>query len=817
MSERDNGQPDPNSRNGNSPDAAGEQPLSTERLAAQAERSVLNACLDEVLGGVTPPDLAPQILARIAQSQANGVELKNGNGLASSVDRAINGSSLNQHSVNSSLNGVSQPAAGGNRQNGYEQVQAAKSDSTNGSSGRHRSAPATKNPATANPQEGGTSSRRGWIVVIAASAACLLLAFLTYLNWQSVFGDQRLPGDNVANQNPSDQNGGNQAEQGGAQDADRGRGSNQQNLADNGSSLPGGTPADRNGTELANGSEPDRPLPRDAGGTANDRNSVIPTVPVRPVSAVVSAIDASLARRWQEEDVTPAAWATDAEWCRRVYLDVLGRIPTVDESVEFVTSSDATKKEQLVDRLLYASEYQTELADHWANVWTNVLIGREGGTEPRSVVSREGLHQYLAEAIGQNKPYDQMVMDLVTATGTNRPGTPGFNGAVNFLLDNMDHDATSATAKTAQIFLARQIQCAQCHNHPFYDEPQRQFWELNAFFRQARVVPAGGRRNGQAGEANAQARRGLARLVDRDFRGEGNRNPAEAEIYYERANGLLEMAFPKFLDGTAIDPAGQLAAVNRRQELASMIVASPWMSEAIVNRMWGYFLGVGFARPLDDLGPHQNISHPELLQELAGEFRANGHDLRKLMKWIVLSQPYSLSSEVPASDAAKDQPYLAGGPLFSRFYSRQLSPEAVYDSLLVAAGQHGARDTAAQDRQRQLWLGQFTLELENDENREVDLFDGAIPQALEMWNGELTSKALSLQDQGMLASIAGSEMSDPEKIKHLFLSALSREPTAAEMRLVRGMLREAGSAGLPQVLQDVYWSLLNSSEFILQH
>src|SRR6185503_8758799 len=112
-------------------------------------------------------------------------------------------------------------------------------------------------------------------------------------------------------------------------------------------------------------------------------------------------------------------------------------------------------------------------ARHWATIWTNLLIGRSGGTQPGSLVNREGLEQYLRRALVHNKPYNKTVFELLSADGSNTPGTADFNGAVNFLLDNLQENATTATAKTAQLFLGQQIQCTQCHNHPFNNEWQQ--------------------------------------------------------------------------------------------------------------------------------------------------------------------------------------------------------------------------------------------------------------------------------------------------------------------------------------------------------
>jgi len=203
---------------------------------------------------------------------------------------------------------------------------------------------------------------------------------------------------------------------------------------------------------------------------------------------VVAYIDALIRRQWEDSDVAPSPKAADWEWCRRVYLDVLGRIPTADETNTFTRASAKTKRQDLLTRMLDSDEYVEQYARNWTTIWTNVLIGRSGGTEQNSLISREGLQQYLRRSFLRNKPYDQMAQELVGADGSNTPGTEGFNGAVNFVLHNLDENAAPATAKTARIFLGMQVQCTQCHNHPFNETKQNQFWELNAFFRQARPV-----------------------------------------------------------------------------------------------------------------------------------------------------------------------------------------------------------------------------------------------------------------------------------------------------------------------------------------
>ena len=378
-------------------------------------------------------------------------------------------------------------------------------------------------------------------------------------------------------------------------------------------------------------------------GTAADEHFGIPQV---------KYVNEQIAAGWADAGLQPAAPATDGEWCRRVHLDVIGRIPTTAELQRFLSDSSPGKRPALVARLL-GDEYVDEYARNWTDVWTTVLIGRDVANER---VSRPGMRQYLRRAFSKNIPYDRFMEELVTATGANanRKDVDGFNGATNFLSGKLEEmgvaNAVQATAKTAQIFLGLQVQCTQCHNHPFNKGKQNQFWEMNAFFRQTRALRRfDGSRDVQWVE-----------LVDEDWAGEGG-NPEEAELYYELRNGLMKVAYPVFVDGTEISKSGYLPGtmedgtpfgVHRRRELAKLIKASPLFSKAIVNRMWGHFLGYGFTKPIDDFGDHNPPSHPELLDGLGEQFRVQSLDLKELVRWIVLSRPYSLSSRSTAANAA---------------------------------------------------------------------------------------------------------------------------------------------------------------------
>jgi len=424
------------------------------------------------------------------------------------------------------------------------------------------------------------------------------------------------------------------------------------------------------------------------------------------------------------------------------------------------------------------------------------------------------MRQYLRQAFEKNIPYDRFVMELVTATGVNSPGAENFNGATNFLTGKLDENGVQAAARTAQVFLGLQVQCTQCHNHPFNKGKQNQFWEFNAFFRQTRAL--------RRFEGGMTVR--SVELVDEDFAGEGG-NPEEAELFYELRNGIKKVAFPVFIDSTAISKSGYLPGklddgtaygVNRRKELASMIVASPLMAKAIVNRVWGFFLGYGFTKPVDDLGDHNEPSNPELLDTLSRQFREQSYDMKTLTKWIVLSQPYSLSSKTTAGNS-KDDPSLGEKPAFSHFYLRQMTAEQLYDSLLTATRADrvgGGGESVAKKKDE--WLSQFVIAFGTDEGDEATTFNGSIPQVLMMFNGELIKTAIGTGKGGFLDSVASSGASNAEKINSLYLAALARRPTAREVD-VANTLMVAKKGDAISALQDVWWAVLNSNEFILNH
>lgn len=512
---------------------------------------------------------------------------------------------------------------------------------------------------------------------------------------------------------------------------------------------------------------------------------------------VIALIDQVVARGWEDSQLTPSARAEDHEWARRVYLDLAGRIPTADEVRSFVASSHPDKDSRLVDELLAGSEFSLQ----WSARWTNLLVGRS----PNEQVDRIALQQYLRNAVDEGYGWSLVVRDLIAAEGD-----PREQGAANFLVAHLNNQAVPATAFVARTLMGTQIHCAQCHKHPFYEVSQQEFWELNSFFKQAAVVRGNSSMKGPASE-----RRAVPTLVDRSVGG---------PTYFETRAGVMRVAYPKF-QGREVDPSPE---VSRRAELAQLLTEgeTPLVAQAFVNRTWSQVFGYGFTAPVDDLGPHNPPTHPELFSALTESFVQHGYDIKRLIRWLCLSQPYRLSSQMNPGNQA-DRPDNGELPGFSRMYFKPLSAEQLFDSLLVIKGENPSprRDWRAHVLRREQWVGQFISSLQNDENDEESQFDGSIGQALVLMNGELVAETVSPRSNPLLRNLLAAPLSDVEKLERLSLAVLSRRPHAEELTLFRKLnrtLKDARSpaerdAQLAARLEDFLWAYLNSSEFIVNH
>jgi len=259
--------------------------------------------------------------------------------------------------------------------------------------------------------------------------------------------------------------------------------------------------------------------------------------------------------------------------------------------------------------------------------------------------------------------------------------------------------------------------------------------------------------------------------------------------------------------------------VNRRYELAKKIVRSEYLDKTVFNRMWAHFFGYGFTKTIDDLGPHNQPSHPDLMDYLAGEVKNNSYNLKELITWICLTDAYSLESKANASNAA-DDPQLGETPKFTHFYLRQMRAEELYESLLVATQAAQARGNyEQQEREKNQWLSQFVSQFGTDEGDETTSFNGTIPQVLMMFNGGMIKKATDTKNGGFLSKVATSNLSRDRKLEYLFAAAFARKPTRNEKtEITNAQLVDGVYKGNElNWLADVWWSMINSNEFIFNH
>jgi hypothetical protein len=503
-------------------------------------------------------------------------------------------------------------------------------------------------------------------------------------------------------------------------------------------------------------------------------------------SAVVSFIDERFTHTWKEVGVRPTAEISDAEWCQRVFSRVMGRAPTADELKTLADDKSASRRDKLVRHLLTDEKYAGQFVKLWSTVLVQAFLGR-GSASANAQASREDLQKYFASALASNKTYGQIVTDLLTATGSPRPGTDDYNPAVNFLLDGMTNDASVPTARVARVLLGHQLQCAQCHEHPTQGWSQDQYWGLNACLRQVRI----------------ERKDNVVRLVS------AGRSSGTA-VSYQTPDGQAKTATPRFIDGSELSTASNARESNAMASLAQKIVSSDDFCRATANRIWAQLFDYGFTRPLDDLGPNSVTAENDVLERLAGEFAGHDFDLKSLLRWAVLSDPFSRSSKL-TDLASKDLPEEGELALFSRFYSRPSRPADAFASLRqIARIRSSSSNEREMERARMDWLTQANRTTTKAAPKKAPVIDN--PSIL-MKTADASQWPASGDPSGLVKRLSISEMPFDRKVEHLFLAALGRQPTPRETRAANELLATAG--GTPSIaLDDLWWSLQNSSECI---
>ncbi len=489
-------------------------------------------------------------------------------------------------------------------------------------------------------------------------------------------------------------------------------------------------------------------------------------------------IDRRVSERWEAEGVRAAPAADDYEFLRRLSIDLRGVIPTVEEIRAFAADRDAAKREKVVDAWLRSEEH----ARAWSRRWTEDLT-INAGLKGKYRGLYDPFEGWVQDAVRSNMPYDRFVKRLLTSKGP-----LDFDPAAGFLMAGLttgDGGPKDVVERASRLFLGTQIRCAECHDHPFDDWTQQDFYAMAAFFWQSRAEVRSGKESNEL----------QGWIVDDPARGDP---PVPG-------NGKEKGSFPAAYKASGEGPRER---EPRRSAFARLLAADPQFARAAVNRHWGLLLGRGLVHPLDGFAAARKPSHPELLDELAADFARSGYDVRRLMKAILLSKAYQVSSK---GEPAPDR-------LFARALAAPMAPEQLYESLVRATGLQDQRlptQSKGDPRDvREAFLREFRPPFEQNDPFAAPA-EATITQALFFLNGDATSRAVAAAVRHRQVKGQAPETDPARRLEEMFLRFLGRPPSAREAALVLERVRARAEA--PEAFEDVAWALLNSTEFVTRH
>ncbi|MBI2194663.1 MAG: DUF1553 domain-containing protein [Planctomycetes bacterium] len=494
-------------------------------------------------------------------------------------------------------------------------------------------------------------------------------------------------------------------------------------------------------------------------------------------------VNAELKRR----QFMPAKDAEDAEFLRRLSLDLTGTIPPAEEVVSFLKDRDPKKREMKIDEYINHPLF----AENLAVIWANLLLSRSSEASDRGM-----MENYLRDCFITNKPYDAMVRELLVAEGTTDEVAE-----VNYLVRHAE--AAEAAGHTARVFLGLQIQCAQCHNHPYEKWEQKDFWGYTAFFIRMQRRQEGMRGDAYRPYSLSEATSSEVRYQVRGIPGSGQ-NSGEP---------VFDTAAPRFL-GTEV---ASDSLHNRRESLAR-IMTDPQnlrFARAIVNRVWSHLLGRGLVMPVDDMGENNPPTHPELLDLLADDLIKKGYDLKYLYRVIANSKAYQRSSE-PRNARFEGAEYYAYANM------KPMTPEQLFNSLMQATGMDEKQRFHHPGRLREWknnYLASYIYNFGNDEEEVIESFQGTIPQSLLMMNGPMVAEGVRVDAGSNLDRLFKLRKSDDDRVELMFLASLSRRPTALEKKGILDSIHRKGPTPdqRKEGFEDAFWALLNTTEFIYVH
>lgn len=488
-------------------------------------------------------------------------------------------------------------------------------------------------------------------------------------------------------------------------------------------------------------------------------------------------IDGLVWDKLQKLNITPSGPASDTTFLRRAYLDAIGRLPSPEEVKAFLEDKAADKRDRLVDSLLEQPEY----ADFWANKWADLLRPNPYRVGIKSVLS---LDTFLRDSFRQNKPYDRFVREILTAQGSTWR-----NGATVFYRDRREPDEITTIA--SQLFLGVRLECAKCHHHPFEIWSQEDFYSFAAYF--ARI--------GRKGTGLSPPISGGEEVIFGGGKG-SVKHPVTGKVLSPR---------PLFGKGEKVSEEA-----DPRRVLADWVVSdeNPYFAKVAVNRLWADLMGRGLVEPVDDLRATNPPSNGPLLDALAGHFRKEKYDLKKLLRAIMTSHVYGLSSE-PHPDNLTDLRN------YSRHYRQRLRAEVLLDALTditgvpesFTAAPPGTRAMALWTvRTESFFLDTFSRPDPNQDPPCERAPETSVVQALHLMNSPALHQKVT-SEKGRAALLASGKKTPEQITEELYLLIYSRLPDEEE-RAICGKI----FARLPrrQAVEDLMWTLINTPEFTMK-
>lgn len=498
-------------------------------------------------------------------------------------------------------------------------------------------------------------------------------------------------------------------------------------------------------------------------------------------------IDEQINGELRRNQLKVAKRASDSEFLRRISLHLTGTIPPADEVVKFIKNRDSKKREKKIDEYIRHPMF----AEHLSVKWANWMISRSGGDADRG-----NLEEYLRDSFLHSKPYDQLVRELLVSEGSSDE-----NPQANYLIR---HGASAAelAGHSARLFMGMQIQCAQCHNHPYEKWTQKDFWGYTAFFT--------GIRKGRSGMRGDRFRPYYIR--------ENGGGSARYQVRGKPGSGkskemIFETATPRFLQRET-----KSSSMGSWMESLSKLLTSPrntLFAKAFINRTWNHLMGRGLVMPIDDLGENNPPTHPELFELLADDFVDKGHDIKYVYRTIMNTQAYQRSSQ------PRNKKY-EGGEYYAYYNMTPMEPEQLFSSLMQATGMDEKQrfnHPLKLKRWKNQYLSAYIFNFGNDEEEVVESFQGTIPQSLLMMNGNIVAQGIKAESGSNLERLFGMTKSDLGRLNAIFLASVSRFPTSSEKSMMVSYIRKKGKfpEKRKEAMEDIFWALINTTEFMFNH